>query len=89
MTQSHEGSIGQNRSKMYLREKNKKEQRNNSKMLQNILENEPSACKANQMNKLLQLQWSETPNAYKIYSKIDDKRDTRIKNIMKYDGKRN
>ena len=34
------------------------------------------------MDKLLTMQWNEAPNAYKMYSRINEKRETRIKDII-------
>ena len=51
-------------------------------MLKKFLENEPNACHASNLYRLLTKKWTEEPNAYKICSKISPKKEKRIKEIL-------
>lgn len=54
----------------------------NEAMLKKFLENEPNACHASNLYRLLTKRWTEEPNAFKICSKISPKKEKRIKEIL-------
>ena len=62
------GMQGSNRSKLHIREYFINQRQNEEKLLDKLLKNEPSACRANHMSKLLNQQWTEPKNAYKMFS---------------------
>ena len=43
-----------------------------------------STLKAMNLNNLLKKKWSEEPNAYKLMSKIDTKKEARIKELLNH-----
>ena len=43
---------------------------------------EPVACQANNIEEILTKNWSEEDNAYALLSTIDDRQETRIKDLI-------
>ncbi|CDW85869.1 UNKNOWN [Stylonychia lemnae] len=51
-------------------------------LLKKFLENEPNACHASNLYRLLTKRWTEEPNAYKVCSKLTPKKQKRIRDIL-------
>lgn len=43
---------------------------------------EPMACQANNIQEILSKNWSEETNAYALMSSVNDKKETRIKELI-------
>jgi hypothetical protein len=55
-----------------------------------IIKNEPWACVATNVQNMLTKQWTEESDAYRLYTRIDDHREHRIKELLsqnRYDNK--
>lgn len=61
---------------------NKKKVDEEEKLLQKFISNEPNACHASNLYRLLTKKWNENPNSYKICSKLTPKKQKRIKEIL-------
>ncbi len=60
----------------------KKKEEHQEELLKKFIENEPNACHANNLYRLLTKKWHENTNSYKICSKINAKNEKRIKDIL-------
>lgn len=52
----------------------KKKEEEQEALLKKFLENEPNACHASNLYRLLTKRWTEEPNAYKVCSKLTPKK---------------
>ena len=50
-----------------------------------IIKHEPSACKAIKLDQLVTPGWSEGHKAYELYSTLNGKMETRIKDVLVQD----
>ena len=76
------GVQGSIKARQDIKAYNKKKEEEEETMLQKFLENEPNACHASNLYRLLTKKWTEEPNAYKICSKLTPKKQKRIKEIL-------
>jgi hypothetical protein len=51
-------------------------------LLKRFLEYETNACHATNLHRLLTKRWNESPNSYRICSKITPRKERRIKDII-------
>lgn len=79
---AQKGFDGAKRSRMLIRQYNQKQRQNEMNMLKRIIQNEPYACKANNLELMLKRGWTELPNSYRLQSEISQKDETRIKGVL-------
>lgn len=60
----------------------KKKEEEEEALLKKFIENEPNACHATNLYRLLTKKWSENTNSYKICSRLTPKKEKRIKDIL-------
>lgn len=65
-----------------IRDFRKKHDETNAKMLAKIIKHEPSACKAIQLTQLVTPGWSEGNKAFELTSAINERMETRIKDVL-------
>lgn len=79
---AHSGVQGSIRARHEIKAFNRKQEEEQEALLKKFLENEPNACHASNLYRLLTKKWTEEPNAYKVCSKITPKKEKRIKEIL-------
>jgi hypothetical protein len=60
----------------------KRKEEHEDALLQKFIENEPNACHATNLERLLTKKWNEDPSSYKICSKLTPRKAKRVKDIL-------
>lgn len=76
------GRIGQERSRMFLKEYKRKIANEEKEIFDQMLKSEPCAYVFTNTNKFLSGHWTEIPTAYKVMSKIDPSQESRVKGVI-------
>lgn len=76
------GLHGAKLSRDCIKEYNRKLEEEKETLLKKFIENEPNACHASNLYRLLTKKWTEEANAWKIQSKLTPKKEKRIKVLL-------